>query len=75
MAVVLGYHSGPQMPDEEQRRMSQHEHVIDDLVSPTGHRTPSKLIAEVEHRMLADGREGFARVPSADNVRADRDAH
>jgi antitoxin FitA len=72
------------VPDEVHRRlheraaasgMSLQEYVLQELQTSAHLRTPAELIAEVERRMRVEGREGFARVTTADYVRADRESH
>lgn len=72
------------MPDDVHRRlheraaaagMSLQEYVLEELKTSASLRTPAELVAQVDHRMRREGREGFARVTSADYVRADRESH
>ncbi len=55
--------------------MSLQEYLRAEMVRNAALRTPAQLVAEVEERLRAEGREGFARVSAADLVRADRDSH
>ena len=55
--------------------MSLQEFLLSELEQNATLRTPAELVAETEDRLLAEGREGFARIPSAQLVRADRSAH
>ena len=49
--------------------------ITSEIVRNAELRTPADVVAEVEERMRTEGREGFARVSSADLVRADRESH
>lgn len=55
--------------------MSLQEYLLGELTRLAQLRTPAELIAEVEQRMRAEGREGFAEITSTDYIRADREAH
>jgi hypothetical protein len=46
-----------------------------EIARNAGLRTPAEVVAEVEDRMRAEGRTGFANVSSAELVRADRESH
>jgi len=55
--------------------MSLQEFLLSELERNATLRTPAELVAEIEDRLLSEGPEGFARMPSAQLVRADRSAH
>ncbi|MGA8206499.1 MAG: hypothetical protein WB867_00500 [Candidatus Dormiibacterota bacterium] len=55
--------------------MSLQEFLLSELELNATLRTPAELVAETEDRLLAGGPEGFARMPTAQLVRADRSAH
>jgi antitoxin FitA len=55
--------------------MSIQEYLLAELTRTARLRSPAELVAEVESRMRVEGRAGFARVGSADLVRADRESH
>lgn len=55
--------------------MSLQEYLLAELTRNARLRTPAELVVEVERRMRAEGREGFATITSADYVRADRESH
>ncbi len=55
--------------------MSLQEYVRAEIVRNAALRTPAELVAEVERRLLAEGRDGFSGVTAADLVRADRESH
>ncbi len=55
--------------------MSVQEYLLAELTRNARLRTPAELVAEVDSRMGIEGRAGFARVGSADLVRADRESH
>ncbi len=55
--------------------MSLQEYLLAEIGRQAALRTPAELVREVEERMRVEGPEGFARAPSADLVRADRESH
>jgi len=55
--------------------MSLQEYVLAELVRTAALRTPADLVDEVAERLRREGPEGFARVSSAEVVRADRESH
>lgn len=55
--------------------MSVQEYLLAELTRNARRRSPAELVAEVDSRMRAEGRAGFARVGSEDFVRADRESH
>lgn len=55
--------------------MSLQEYLLADLERNAALRGPAELVAEVEERMRTEAGEGFARVSSADVIRADRGSH
>jgi plasmid stability protein len=55
--------------------MSLQEYVLAELVRTAALRTPADLVNEVAERLNSEGPEGFARVSSAEVVRADRESH
>lgn len=54
---------------------SLQEYLLEELCRNARLRTPAELVAEVERRLAAEGRRGFARVSAADYLRADRESH
>jgi plasmid stability protein len=55
--------------------MSLQEYLLLEITRNAELRTPAELVAEVEDRMQNEGTVGFARVSSAEVVRADRESH
>ncbi|MHB8294859.1 MAG: FitA-like ribbon-helix-helix domain-containing protein [Acidimicrobiales bacterium] len=55
--------------------MSLQEYLLAEIERNAALRSPAELVAEVEERMRTGGREGFARVSSAQFVRSDRGSH
>lgn len=54
--------------------MSLQEYLRAELQRGGAVRTPAELVAEVERRLRAEGREGYAASSSAPHVAADREA-
>lgn len=55
--------------------MSLQEYLLAELVRGGRTKTPAEVVEEVDRRMRAEGREGYATISSADYVRADRESH
>jgi plasmid stability protein len=55
--------------------MSLQEYLRTELIRNAELRAPSELVAEVALRIDTEGADGFARISSADVIRADRESH
>jgi antitoxin FitA len=55
--------------------MSLQEYLRTELIRNAELRAPSELVAEVALRISTEGADGFARVSSAEAIRADRESH
>jgi antitoxin FitA len=55
--------------------MSLQEYLRTELIRNAELRAPSELVEEVTRRIATEGADGFARISSADVIRADRESH